>query len=127
MRTIGISILVLGLTACSPGERSYEMTKEQARGKLMTAKFEKGILPGSSSLTPRVKRDFNGNPEWHVLSKDDGHGSGWWCPLSIEPASEDGKRVKVVNKCDGLMATKDNANLDELVDATLTGRKPKFD
>ncbi len=127
MRVILTAFGFVALAGCGVGERSYEMTKDQARGKLLAAKFERGIVPGSSSLKPWVQKDYDGNLEWHLNTEEDGGGNGWWCPLAIEPVDDDGKRVKVVNQCAGMMAAKDNASLDELVDATLTGRPPKFD
>ena len=101
------------------------MSVAEARSKLLAADFERGILPGSSVLKPDVRTNYEGTLEWQVLD-DSQNGNGWWCPLVIEPASEDGKKVRVVNQCKGVMAMK-NSNLDELVDATLTGREPKFD
>lgn len=114
------------LAACSAESTgAYDMTADAARGKLLSAKFDRGILPGSSGLKPRVQKSYEGELEWHVLAADDRN--GWWCPLAIESASEGGKKVRVVNQCEGMLASKNNQQLDELVDATLSGRAPTFD
>ena len=124
-------IVTAALLGCSDGSSdAYEMSVEEARGKLLGASFERGILPGSSGLRPTVivSSEGDGSLEWHVSSNDDlAHASGWWCPLEIKPEGQDGKKIRVLNKCRGMLASKDNKNLDELVDATLTGRPPKFD
>lgn len=121
-------MIASALSACSAGDKVYEMSPEEAYSKLSSTDFERGILPGSSSHKPLVKKDYDGNPEWIVYTGEDlEHAGGWWCPMSFEPAGKDGKHVKVVNKCDGMLGAKWNAQLDELVDATLTGRPPKFD
>lgn len=117
------------LTACSggagSGEKIYDMPPEDARRILLSTDFEPGVLPGSK-LKPRVQsNNGDGSPEWQVL--DEARKNGWWCPLSIEPADEAATRTRVVNKCEGLMSSGRNRQLDELVDAALTDRAPKFD
>ena len=129
MRRTIIVLSALSLSACGGGgSTEYELSVDGATGKLMGASFERGILPGSSGLMPQVIRNSEGTLEWQVL--DEGgleHGSGWWCPLEIKPVGADGTKISVTNKCIGMLASKNNKQLDELVDATLTGRPPKFD
>lgn len=115
------------LTGCSGGSNEYAISVDEAKSQLLGANFDRGILPGSSGLKPRVLRSSqeDGSLEWHV--QNEAESGGWWCPIAFETTSEDPPKVRVVNKCIGMTATKDNKNLDELVDATLTGRPPKFD
>lgn len=120
-------IAAAALTGCSGNSGEYAMSTEQVRSKLLDASFERGILPGSSGLKPRVQEssEGNGSLEWQVLAEDDRN--GWWCPISIEPVDGDASKTKVVNNCAGITGSNNSRNLDELVDATLTGRPPKFD
>ena len=120
-----VAAATLGGCAAASEEKTYAMPAEDARRILLSAEFERGILPGSSLLKPQVRANQEDTLEWQVLD-DSQNGSGWWCPLAIEPASEDGKTVRVVNQCKGMMAAKNNRDLDELVDAALTDREPKF-
>jgi len=115
-----------GCSARGGADKSYAMPAEDARRILLSADFARGILPGSSGLKPQVRVNYEQTLEWQVLD-DSQNGSGWWCPLAIEPASEDGKTIRVVNQCAGMMAAERNRNLNELVDAALTQREPKFD
>jgi hypothetical protein len=117
------------LAGCSAGpgggEKTYDMAAEDARRILLSADFERGVIPGSSSLKPQVKVNLEDKLEWQVLD-DSQNGSGWWCPLAIESVGEDGKTIRVVNQCQGVTAIENN-KLDELVDAALTDRAPKFE
>lgn len=117
-------VAIFGLSGCASEQRTYEMSVETAAVKLMRADFKRSILPGSSLLKPKVQRNYEGDLEWQVLD-DSENGNGWWCPIKIEPVDEQKGFVRVINQCEGIMA-KDNKNLDELVDATLTGRPPVF-
>jgi len=127
MRTLALCVLAgVVLSACQAEKREYEMSVAEATSKLLAARFKKGILPGSSSLEPRVLQHSARGLEWIVADDFEGP-DGWICPLSIEPAGEDGKKVQVTNKCEGPFARGNNEQLDELVDATLTGRPVKFD
>lgn len=121
------AIAVAGLAGCSGGSNEYAMSVDEAKSKLLGASFERGILPGSSALKPRVliSSQEDGSVEWHV--QNEAERGGWWCPIVFETTSGDPQKIRVVNKCIGMLSTKDNKNLDELVDATLTGRRPKFD
>jgi hypothetical protein len=132
---MGMKNLVFGLIAgaalggCSAGglaEKTYAMPAEDARRILLSADFERGILPGWSLLKPQVRVNYEQTLEWQVLD-DSQNGSGWWCPLAIEPVGEDGKAIRVVNQCAGMMSAERNRHLDELVDAALTGREPTFE
>lgn len=124
MKLAVIVISSMALAGCSIDTREYEMSVDAASVKLVNADFARGILPGSSGLKPKVQRNYEGTLEWHVLD-DSENGNGWWCPLKIEPVVGETKKVSVVNECKGIMAM-ENKKLDELVDATLTGRPPKF-
>ena len=129
MRTLALCIVAgIALGGCAAETREYEMSEEQARSKLLATDFEKGTLPGSSNSWPIVHENSQGNLEWQISStKDLAHASGWWCPIAIEPVGEDGKKIRVVNQCEGPFSRNRNRDLDELVDATLTGRAPQFD
>jgi hypothetical protein len=120
-----VAAAALGGCSAAAGEKTYAMPVEDVRRILLSTDFERGILPGSSSLKPRVWVNMGGEIEWTVLDEAKKH--GWWCALAIEPASEDGKTSRVVNQCKGITASKDNKNLDELVDAALTDRAPRFE
>ncbi len=112
----------LALSACgASGPSDYAMSVGDAEAKLLAAEFERGIVPGSSRLKPDIKRNGEGEIEWHVLD-DSENGHGWWCPILVEKAGDDGSKVRIVNQCKGMFA-KNNRHLDELVDATLTGRE----
>lgn len=117
------------LCACSAGGKAaddgYDMTADDARRILLSTDFERGVLPGNEKLKPRVWTNHDGVVEWTVL--DEANKNGWWCPLSIEAASPDGKKARVVTQCAGLLSGQRNAMLDELIDAALTDRAPKFD
>ena len=121
------AIAAAALTGCSGGSHGYAMSVDEAQSRLLGATFERGILPGSSGLKPRVLVSSvgDGSLEWHV--QDESERNGWWCPMAFEKTSDDPQTIRVVNNCRGMLASKDNKNLDELVDATLTGRPPKFD
>ena len=121
------AIAAVALTGCSGGSHDYAMSVDEAQSKLLGATFERGILPGSSGLKPRVlvSSEGDGSLEWHVQNESER--SGWWCPMVFEKTSDEPPKIRVINKCRGMLASKDNKNLDELVDATLTGRPPKFD
>ena len=123
MRLTILMLSSIALVGCSAGTREYEMSVDAASAKLINATFERGILPGSSGLKPKVMRNYEGTLEWHV--QNDSERGGWWCPLKVEPVDSETTKVRVINQCEGLMAM-DNEKLDELVDATLTGRPPKF-
>lgn len=128
MKKLILSIVgAAALGGCSTGtqEKIYDMSADDARRILLSTDFERGVLPGSSSLKPEVWTNNDGVPEWRVLNEE--KKSGWWCPLSIEPAGDDKAKTRVVNKCAGAMASRNNRHLDELVDAALTDREPKFD
>ncbi|WP_447751952.1 hypothetical protein [Sphingopyxis fribergensis] len=128
-KAIWCMVVAATLGACSAGSKAandgYDMTADDARRILLSTDFERGVLPGSEKLKPRVWTNHDGVVEWTVLN--DANKSGWWCPLSIEAASEDAKKTRVVNQCVGVMSGQRNAMLDELVDAALTDRAPKFD
>ena len=124
MRLAVFVISSMALAGCSVGTREYEMSVDAASSKLVNADFARGILPGSSLLKPKVQRNYEGTLEWQVLD-DSENGNGWWCPLEVEPVAGETKKVRVVNECKGIMAM-ENKKLDELVDAALTGRPPKF-
>lgn len=115
----------VALSGCGTEQRAYEMSVAEATSKLVNTDFERSIVPGSSQLKPKVMRNEEGTLEWQVLD-DSENGNGWWCPLEIEQVDDQGKKVRVVNKCEGVMAM-NNKHLDELVDATLTGRPPQFE
>ena len=121
------AIAAAALTGCSGGSHGYAMSVDEAQSRLLGATFDRGILPGSSGLKPRVLVSSvgDGSLEWHV--QDESERNGWWCPMAFEKTSDDPQTIRVVNNCRGMLASKDNKNLDELVDATLTGRPPKFD
>ena len=115
------------LAGCSGGNVEYDMSAAEVRGKLLSASFEKGIVPGFSSHNVMVRElsEGNGAIEWSLLS--DG-GNGMYCPIVIKPVDEEGKRTRVANDCRKDMLGRMAApHLDELVDATLTGRPPKFE
>lgn len=117
----------MALTACAGGgvqEKIYDMTPEDARRILLSTDFPRGVLPGSQ-LKPEVWTNNEGVPEWRVL--DEAKKNGWWCPLSIEAADGTAARTRVINKCAGALSSGRNRELDELVDAALTDRAPKFD
>ncbi|MDO9367680.1 MAG: hypothetical protein Q7T68_03850 [Sphingopyxis sp.] len=114
-----------GCAAAGGEEKTYAMHAEDARRILLSTDFERGILPGSSKLKPQVRVNYEGTLEWQVLD-DSQNGSGWWCLLAIEPVGNDGKTIRVVNQCEGIMARQNNEVLNELVDAALTDRKPTF-
>lgn len=114
-----------GTDAAAPAEDGYAMTPDDARRILLSTEFERGVLPGNEKLKPRVWTNHDGVVEWTVL--DEANKNGWWCPMAFEAASEDGKRTRVVNQCAGVFSSDRNAMLDELVDAALTDRAPKFD
>lgn len=123
-------VSMAALAACSGGggvgeTRSYDMSVSEVRSRLLAYDFKRGVFPNSPKLKPDVRRLEDGSLEWTVLD-DSQNGNGWWCPLSVEPAGDE-KRTRVVNQCKGLTASINNPLLDELVDATLTGRAPKFD
>lgn len=120
------AVAAVSLGGCSVAnqEKTYAMHAEDARRILLSSDFERGILPGSSSLKPRVWVNYDKQLEWQVL--DEAQKSGWWCPILIEPVGEDGKTVRVVNQCPGIGVAENIRHLDELVDATLTGREPKL-
>jgi len=120
-----VGAAALGGCSGAAQEKIYDMPADDARRILLSADFERGVLPGSSSLKPEVWTNNDGVPEWRVLDEPLKH--GWWCALSIEPAGDDKAKTRVVNKCVGAMASSNNRQLDELVDAALTDRKPKFD
>ncbi|MBL0914341.1 MAG: hypothetical protein IBJ13_02140 [Sphingopyxis sp.] len=125
-------ILCAAMATTLPGfgggsqEKTYDMAAEDARRILLSADFERGVLPGSSLLKPQVKVNQEDKLEWMVLD-DSQNGSGWWCPLAIEPVAEDAKKIRVVNQCQGAMSGDRNRKLNELVDAALTDREPKFE
>lgn len=122
------AIAATTLGACSGGgggEKVYDMAPEDARRILLSTDFDRGVIPGSSSLKPEVWTNNEGVPEWRVLNEE--KKSGWWCALSIGPAGEDATKTRVVNQCRGAMSSGQNRDLDELVDAALTDRAPKFD
>ncbi|MBL8650481.1 MAG: hypothetical protein JNL35_08785 [Sphingopyxis sp.] len=115
------------LGGCSAGtpEKIYDMPAEDARRILLSSDFERGVLPGSSSLKPEVWTNNDRVAEWRVLDEPLKH--GWWCALSIEPAGEGGAKTRVVNQCKGALSSERNRPFDELVDAALADRKSKFD
>lgn len=121
-----VAATTLGGCGVGPQEKTYDMAAEDARRILLSVDFERGIVPGWSLLKPQVKVNQEDKLEWMVLD-DSQNGSGWWCPLAIEPTAEDAKKIRVVNQCEGAMSGDRNRKLDELVDAALTDREPKFD
>ena len=125
MRTSFIALALAALAGCTTKERSYNMSESDAASKLLAASFDKGIVPGSSSLTPRIVRNNDGKLEWQVLDSFDGHGDGWWCPIEVSAANDEKTAISITSKCNGIFA-KNNKILDELIDATLTDRAPKL-
>jgi hypothetical protein len=113
-----------GCAAAGNEEKTYPMHPEDARRILLSADFKPGVIPGSNGK-PRVWVNMGGEIEWTVLN--DEKRNGWWCALAIESASEDGKTTRVINQCKGPFASERNEQLDELVDAALTDREPKFE
>jgi hypothetical protein len=122
------ALSALALAACSAGgNHEYDMSASEVRSKLLSASFKKGLIPGFSSHNVKVHQSSEGNGaiEWLVMT--DGE-NGMYCPIVLKPAGEDGKRTQVVNDCrDDMLGRTAAPHLDELVDATLTGRPPKFD
>lgn len=114
----------LGGCSAASEDKTYSMHSEDARRILLSADFEPGVIPGSSGK-PRVWVNMGGEIEWTVVNAE--KRNGWWCALAIEPASKEGKTTRVVNQCKGLGAAERNKQLDELVDAALTGREPQFE
>ena len=119
-------VAAVAVTGCGGDKGPYKMGVAEARSKLLAAKFEKGILPGFSShnVSAHLTNGGNGAIEWLVIS---GGGNGMYCPIAITPVGDSGKLSQVVNDCrDGLLGRMTAPHLDELVDATLTGRPPEF-
>ena len=83
------AIAAVALTGCSGGSHDYAMSVDEAQSKLLGATFERGILPGSSGLKPRVlvSSEGDGSLEWHVQNESER--SGWWCPMVFEKTSDE--------------------------------------
>lgn len=119
-------VATVALTGCGGDMGPYKMGAAEVRNRLLAAKFEKGILPGFSAhnVSVHLIDDGNGAIEWLVIS---GGGNGMYCPIAIKPVGDSGKLSQVVNDCrDDLLGRLAAPHLDELVDATLTGRPPEF-
>ncbi len=112
----------LFLAGCgAEAPREYDMGQADAESKLLTASFDRGILPGWSGLKPDVVRNYDGAIEWVVLDHSE-NGNGWWCPITIAPSGDEGSKLTVDSDCVGPLASQNNANLDELIDAMLSER-----
>lgn len=126
MKAILTSVALLALVACGAPAKSYPVDASNARGALLGATFAKGVMPAWDSHYVRFIENYEGQLEVHMNSEEDLGGGGGYCGVAIKPTDESGAAVTVAFDCAGPLAGKTVTELEEITEAVLTNREPKF-